>query len=351
MANVIIIFASNAHAETPQLGASDRAAIGLAISRFSEPAAGFCPDSDTVAMNYGVAAKVPDVSTLSSPEIPEFDVALVGQCALGEFGADFAGVLAETRSATLVFDVLDVHREGDDLRIIKDIGHGSREEWVVSGPVVLVIAAEAVRPPYVSRYRRTMAARNRLSAESFQHPAAARPAMEWESVRPRAKVNRGAQLNSGLAEDRMSAAFGISAAASAGANDWLIVADAATCARHLIRYLAHHGFLPENLAGKSPPEREVNLAVAESSKRQLVSAASSNISMSQRAARGPRFPNDSPQRLARRPRTMQGVSGQSTASIPLPRCPRPIGRTTSGLARRPRKTAAPGRAGGYRSVI
>ena len=160
MANVVVIFASNAQAEMPQMGVSDRAAIGLAVSRFTDPVAGFCPQGDQLAMNYGAAAKIVKVEPLAITNT-DFDVALVGQCALSEFGDELAGSLAEKRNATLVFDVLDVHREGDQLRIIKDIGHGNREEWIVSGPVVMVISADAVRPPYVSRYRRMMAARNR----------------------------------------------------------------------------------------------------------------------------------------------------------------------------------------------
>ena len=134
----------------------------------------------------------------------------------------------------------------------------------------------------------------------------------------------------------MSAAFGISAASSASANDRLIVADAATCARHLMRYLAHHGFLPASLS-KAPPDREEKLAAARSPKPQATSADFRNVSMSQRAARGPRFPNDSPQRLARRPRIVQAADGQSPANTPLQRCPRPVGRPPTGLARRPRK--------------
>ena len=198
MANVIVIFASNPQAEMPLMGASDRAAIGLAVSRFTDPVAGFCPQRDQVAANYGAAAKIVKVEPLPS-QIPIFDIAIVGLSALSEFGDELAGVLAEKRNATLVFDVLDVHRDGDQLRIIKDIGQGNREEWVVNGAVVMVISANAVRPPYVSRYRRMMAARNRTENE-VQTPA--KPATEWEGVRPRVKLSRGAQSYGGLAEDR-----------------------------------------------------------------------------------------------------------------------------------------------------
>jgi hypothetical protein len=337
MANVIVIFASSPEAEMSQVGVSDRAAIGLAVSRFTEPATGYCPQGDEHAVIYGMASEIAKVVPLPLPRVKsDFDVALVGQCALTEFGAELAGMLAERTNATLIFDVLDVYPEVDQLRIIKDVGHGDREEWIVSGPVVMVIAANAVHPPYVSRYRRMMAVQKQLQSEPEQHEAYSKPAAEWEGIRPRAKLNRGAH-SYGLAEERMSAAFGITAMNRTITNDRLIDADAATCARHLIRYLAHHGFLPTNLA-KAPLYEEKNLVTALSPKPQETSRIHEcNISIHQRAARGPRFLSDSRERLARRPRVAQADGGQLPASTSWPRCPRPVGRTPTGLSRLPRK--------------
>lgn len=335
MANTLVLFASNAQVETPQVGASDRAAIGLAVSRFAGHVSGCCPLGDAFAMTYGAAAGLAKLEPLAMPLTFDFEVALVGQCALTEFGDELAGTLSEEKGATLVFDVLDVHREGSTSRIVKDAGQGNREEWLVSGSVVMVISAEAVRPPYVSRYRRMMAVRNQPKIAAEPHNAIARPAAEWEAVRLRAKIGRGAESLRGLAEDRMSAAFGIATANSPSANDRLIMDDAATCARHLLRYLAHHSFLPEGL-GKALPGRQREPVAATSSKPKLPPASSQNVSMSRRTARGPRVSDDSPVRLARRPRIVT-VPDKLPTNTPLQRGPRPLGRSPDGLARRPRK--------------
>jgi hypothetical protein len=338
MPNVIVIFASSAEAEMSQVGLSDRAAIGLAVSRFAKPATGYCPDGDEHALNYGMAAKIARVVPLALPSgISDFDVALVGQCALTEFGAELAGMLAETKKATLVFDVLDVYCEVGQLRIVKDVGRGDREEWIVSGPVVLVTARDAVHPPYVSRYRRMMAARTRSQREPEHRQAYSKPAAEWEGVRPRAKLNRRAHSNDGLAEDRMSAAFGITGVNRTITNDRLIAADAATCASHLMRYLAHHGFLPAKLTDAPLHEEPICAAALSPQPPETPRIGGCNVSIRQGASRGPRFASDSPARLARRPRISPTAGGQLPANASWPRCPRPGGRTPSGLSRRPRK--------------
>jgi hypothetical protein len=335
MLKAIVIFASNPQAETPQMGVSDRAAVGLAASRFAGPVIGFCPCHDQLAMNYGIAAKTATLAPLPTPAEMDFDVALMGQCALTAFGDELAGILAEQKNATLIFDVLDFHQEGSVLRVIKDVGNGNREEWTITGPVVMVISADAVRPPYVSRYRRMMAARD-LPDEVEQLEAFAIRVAEWEGVRPRAKLGRRAELYSGQAEDRMSAAFGIAAASASGANDRIIRADAVTCARHLLRYLAHQGFLPARL-GKTLPERDEKSVAAQPPRESLTPTGFRGVSVSQRTARGPRFPNDSPQRLARRPRIVQTDCSNLPTNASQKRGPRTLDRPPSGLARKPRR--------------
>ena len=170
--------------------------------------------------------------------------------------------------------------------------------------VLLILLCIAIVPMLF--FTRAMAARNRAD-NKYQTPA--KPAPEWEGVRPRVKLSRGAQSYGGLAEERMSAAFGISAANSSNAKGRLIVADAAACARHLMRYLAHNGFLPASLV-KAPPDLEEKMAAVRPPNAQATSPVFGKISLTQRAARAPRYPNDPPQRLARRPRIVQAADDQ-----------------------------------------
>src|SRR5689334_5239971 len=130
MASIIVVFASNARAEMPHMSTSDRAAIGLAVTRFNGPVSGFYPPGDEPAWSFGVAAKLAKVEPLSISQMPTFDVALVGQSALTEFGDELAGALAENQNATLAFDVLDVQQQGAHLKVLKDAGRGNREAWL-----------------------------------------------------------------------------------------------------------------------------------------------------------------------------------------------------------------------------
>lgn len=336
MPSVIVIFASLRQADSPSIGSSDRAAIGLAVSRFAAPAIGYYPAEDRFALKYGAAAKLATLEPLEAASISNFDVAFIGQSALANVGGELAGVLAEKSNATLVFDVLDVHRQGSQLKIIKDVGQGNREEWTVAGPVVIVVSAEAVRPPYVSRYRRMMAAKDLASCCTTQQSTDGKAEHRWERTRPRAKLGGPPKLPAGAAEDRMSAAFGIEAASRSSTNNHLIVADAATCARHLIKYLAHHGFLP-SAADKSAADHAVDSTVVQPVQPAKTSSHGEVVSLPQRASRGPRTAGDSPSRLSRRPRIAQAAFSSPPNMAPEQRVARPIGRSWDGLARRPRR--------------
>jgi hypothetical protein len=302
MQNAIVIFGSNQQTGAPQMGASDRAAIGLAMARFSGRVKGFCPGRDLLAVNYGAAAGISRLAWLQLSVDLDYDVALVGMGALAQHGDKLAGIIAERKNATLVFDVLDFHFEDSTLKIIKDAGRGNREEWAVVGPVVLVISADAVRPSYVSRYRRQMAAHvelNDTKAGSGAPPL--NHAADWKAVRPRAKLGRRAQSWTGQAEDRMSTAFGIVAVVSSDANDRLIIADPATCADHLLRYLAHQGLLPTAVA-KSFSERQNISEIVRPSKQTTDAESLRKVLVTLRASRGPRTRDDTSHRLARSPR-------------------------------------------------
>jgi hypothetical protein len=315
MQNAIVIFGSNQQTEAPQMGASDRAAIGLAMARFSG-VKGFCPGRDLLAVNYGAAAGISRLAWLQLSVDLNYDVALVGVGALAQHGDKLAGIIAERKNATLVFDVLDFHFDDSTLNVVKDVGRGDREEWAVVGPVVLVISADAVRPPYVSRYRRRMAVHVRLNdtKAGIGSPLVSNAA-DWKAVRPRAKLGRRAQSWTGQAEDRMSTAFGITAVVSSGANDRLIIADPATCADHLLRYLAHRGLLPTAVA-KNFSERQDISEIVRPPKQTTDAESLRKVLVSLRASRGPRTRDDTSHRLARRPRNASAPTDELAKNAP-----------------------------------
>ena len=254
MARTLVIIGSGVHTSSPGLAASDRAALGLALQRLAGPVAVRCPAADERAMVFALAAGAPDVRTLAGIEAEPFDVALVGYGALDQAGEQLAGLLAERNQATLVFDVLHVERSpaGPSAAgwvVTKDLGRGRREEHVLDGPAVLVISPQAPRPPYVSRYRlQTAIDTLRRTSSGVDTPAAA-GANDWRPARPRAKLGRGGQKLVGAANSRLDEAFGLDAPASSGDREQILEADPATCAQHLLRYLAHHGFVERPVSG------------------------------------------------------------------------------------------------------
>jgi hypothetical protein len=67
----------------------------------------------------------------------------------------------------------------------------------------------------------------------------------WEPARPRGKTMALAARTDGSASARLQALLGMTASASKADNRaHVIVADATTCARHLVRFLRHHGIIP-----------------------------------------------------------------------------------------------------------
>ncbi len=335
MPTAIAIFATNQLAIEPELGRSDRAAIGLALKQSAGSARGFCPPGDQLAFQYGIAAKISTMQFLSTPEDLNFGVALIGHGALMYYGDEFAGVLAEQRNATLIFEVLDFYQEGRCLKVTKDAGQGNREEWTLTGPVVLVASAEAVRPPYVSHYRRQMAAK-KIPAGICRDAVSSHRAVHWENIRPRPKSGKVSHTWNGQAEDRMSAAFGMTTAVTSQTNDRVIVADAATCARHLLRYLAHHGFLPSG-SNVTLAEPEQEKKTQRSLSPEKGRTASHNTLISSRGARGPRNSQSSRPQIARRPRRAMTSSWDLPTQMRSGRCPQVAGQPAQRYVRRPRR--------------
>src|SRR5690606_25848222 len=145
----------------------------------------------------------------------------------------------ERHGAALVLEVLDAELDGEYLRVTRDLGRGAGEVLRVRGPAVLVMSEDAPPRLYVSRHRRLVAA-GRVGPVT---PAVA-AAPRWEPPRPRTRATDLAGRTGGTATDRMNALVGAAAAMAPGdADAHVVIADAATCAKHLLRYLAHHGFI------------------------------------------------------------------------------------------------------------
>ena len=214
---------------------SDRGAIALAMARFEGGVRAYAADAD--ARCFARAAGVETVESISDPEMGAFDVALVGRGACAERGDLLPASLAEASGAALVYDVIDVQREADGLMVTRDLGRGARDLLSVRGRAVLVVAESVERGPYVSRYR--MNAAKAAGEKSAARKEQSR--VEWEPATPRVRLGDHAARVAGSAVERMNALFGVGEIAENTAS--LVRGSAEECARHLLRYLSHHGFV------------------------------------------------------------------------------------------------------------
>ena len=208
-----------------ELLASDRAAVSLSISRFEQVQA-FSPNHDEIALRYAIGG---GAVAVTSPQAFGGKILVTGRGAGGDLAV---ARLATDHDATLILEVLDFEIHGDELRVVRDLGAGAREIMTLKGPVVLVVSEDAVSPLYVSRYRQ-------MSAQL--PPARSRSAeteLNWKPIRVRTKANT--KMLKGTAQARMLATFGLEEKSSAAQ---ILAADAKECARYLVRYLAHHGFV------------------------------------------------------------------------------------------------------------
>jgi hypothetical protein len=232
---------SETRAGVSALPMSDRGAVAVAMARFGPAVCAYASDSD--ARCFARAAGVTTVEEISNLEIDRVDVALIGRGGCGEFGDALPARLAEECGAALVYDVLDVQPESDRLVVTRDLGRGARDVLGVCGRAVLVVADSVVRGPYVSRYRI-----NAEKAASGESPA---PRMStgigWELATPRVRLGDHASRVAGRAVERMNSLFGLVGTAKNEAS--LVRGSADECARHLLRYLSHHGFIDRGLGG------------------------------------------------------------------------------------------------------
>ncbi len=153
-----------------------------------------------------------------------------------------AAKLAQARGATLVLDVLDIEQVATGLCVQRDLGRGAREIITLTGPAVLLIAEDAPQPMYVSRFRQLAASPNSGWASEQDSPT--RPKLAWEPVRLRTKTADLASKTGGAAWNRMFETFGLSDS-NGDDEQHVVAADTETCAQHLVRYLAHHGFIAD----------------------------------------------------------------------------------------------------------
>jgi hypothetical protein len=280
---------------------SDRGAIALALARFSGDVRAYAADAD--ARCFARAAGVETVEEISDPELGAFAVALIGRGGCAERGDLLPARLAEASGAALVYDVIDVQRDTDGLTVTRDLGRGARDLLSVRGRAVLVVAESVERGPYVSRYR--MNAVKVASGESVARKE--QSCVEWEPTTPRVRLGDHAARVAGSAVERMNALFGAGEIAENTAS--LVRGSAEECARHLLRYLSHHGFVERGLGGepRSASEGAVALQAAARRLERKQSAAEEAMS-SQAAARRPERSTvgaaSIPTRLRRRPRTL-----------------------------------------------
>jgi hypothetical protein len=302
MSGVIALVASSNSGGSPSLPRSDREA--LAFARTASPAASaYCSPGDWLAAEYALAAGCATVTELETALASHWDQAWIGGGFLERLGDEFAALLAERRSATLLFEVLSCSTEPDGTHtIVRDAGRGARDEIVVSRPVVLVVSPLVRRTGYVSRYRRQQA-RKELAASTAGRATFSEPHVPWEPARPRTRRAARTSVEPAL-DDRMDAAFGITAAKDS-TSPQAIAADPRFCAQHLVRYLAHQGLwerpsrASQDLAPPETPAAEKRQAnpMAEGV-REVPTGTLLAVSLERR----PRQPHDSAARRLRQPR-------------------------------------------------
>ncbi len=288
MTRVAVIIGSASSVTTsgaPTLPISDRGAVALAMASFGSDVRAYADDAD--ARCFARAAGVETVEEISDSEIGAVDVVLVGRGGCGERGDALPARLAEQRGAALVYEVIDVQREADRLLVTRDLGRGARDLLSIRGRVVLVVADSVERGPYLSRYRIDAA-----RAASGEPVACNAPSgVEWEPTTPRVRLGDHASRVAGRAVERMNALFGVGEIAENTAS--LVRESAEECARQLLRYLSHHGFVEHGPRGEQHSASEGAVASRSAGRRPQPSAANA-ASIPIRTRRRPRPMNGHP---------------------------------------------------------
>jgi electron transfer flavoprotein alpha/beta subunit len=314
---------------------SDRAAVGLAMQRCGGQVHAYCLHDDAEALRYALAAGAASATRVADVEAINADVVLVGSGGAEPWGDLLPALLAAHRQCAMVLEVLDVASGPHGMTVTRALGRGSREVLAMSGPAVLGIAEEAPQLLYVSRYRR-QAVRAALLAP---HTGSARQPRTtvgdpWELARPRVKTGNLATKTAATASARLQALQGLSTGtAREDEHAHIITADATTCARHLLRFLRHHGIIAASTPSPTAPAAS---ATVENTVAHSTPAPSQPPWAPHR--RGPRPLQGERRGMARRPRPRPpdvASPPQAHAGI-RPRSPRPVGQDTSQQRRGPR---------------
>ena len=341
MPRVVVIIGSSQEAEatlaaSSALPKSDQAAVGLAIQRFGGQVEAYCRHHDTEASRYALAAGAVMAGHLDDVTAVDFDIVLVGSGGAEPYGDLLLAQLAEQKQCAMVFDVLDVVASPAGLTVTRDLGRGSREVLALHGPAVLGIAEAAVQLLYVSRYRQQRVPPALLVAhtrEQAEPPGAL--SSPWGPARPRVKTADLSTKTSGAASVRRQALFGLTTEAhDASDRAHIIVADASTCAQHLLRFLRHHGVIrvPETPLPASPRAAEGMVGGAP-----LV-----GTPIWEPHRRGPRPLIGTARGRERQPRPLAAVAVVRAAQpVPPTRRPRPVGAPASRSQRGPRPLDIP----------
>jgi len=297
---------------------ADRAALSLAMRGLKGRTRALC--ADEAAIRYALGAGVEARWLLGDHDSAAltYDVALVGSC------DDIVGAtLAESRNAMVVCDVLEAAWvNGGDLNVKRDLGRGAKDVLQIKGPSVLYMSDEAQSELYVSRYRRSMV----TQLPSRDNAIIESEAATWQPVRPRTKTSDIAAKTAGSATNRSHAIFGLGEDESEIASS-VVQADAVTCAQHLIRYLAHHGFIDSRGIGEIQQDTTAGTRATPQAQTTTVGEVSGRV------ARGPRPLQGSARGMHRRPVPYRGHTRNNLGK--LARSPRPIGQAFPDRVRGP----------------
>ncbi len=108
--------------------------------------------------------------------------------------------------------------------------------------------------------------------------------VEWQPVTPRVRLGDHASRVAGGAVARMNALFGLGETSKAAAS--LVRGSAEECARHLLRYLSHHGFVERGAVSESQSASE-RVVASQRAEHQPQQHASQTASIPVRARRRP----------------------------------------------------------------
>lgn len=337
---LVVIGSETTPGRCGMLSRSVRAAVALAKQRMSHGFEVVTLRSDEAASRYALAAGGIRSRQVSRNELSGdgSDVTLLA----GDLGGNsdlLAAQLAETWGASLFFDVLDFERDGESWQIVRDGGRGAREVATVRGRILLVISTESPARLYVSHHRRQQVRVEQMGSNLQSSATSLEPA--WERAQPRARAGHLAAKNQAAANDRMLDAFGIGESPATAGAAQIIQADPQTCADHLLRFLAHHGFIDRRRISERTLASQGTRAIAN---RGSVAIAPSESPMTKdqtainvRVSRGPRSRDEGPRKLVRRPRPRQTAEAKHPDVSPqMARRPRPIPGTPSARGPRPR---------------